>query len=267
VLLPTGTKAYGVHLVDAFPFKKHLPLSEDLPRTPEPDRSQNFYYVLCDWLAQESQGKAWTWCEIRPDIVVGFMPNNNFYGISQVFATFLALFKEVHGKGAKCPFPGTKAVWENQVSNDSSQDIIARFAIHCSLHSETCGQGQAFNIADNSWPATWKTKWPVLCEYFDLKGVPPPSTGGPDLAGFFKDHVVQSWEMEKKYDLVSGRIGNDRTLVEISQMLLQYLDFDRRLDLTKCHRAWNAGGLAEEEPSQTAWWTAFDRFRAAKIIP
>nr|OQO29476.1 hypothetical protein B0A51_02783 [Rachicladosporium sp. CCFEE 5018] len=44
VLLPTGTKAYGVQALAEFPFADKLPLSEDLPRIPEPYRSQNFYY-------------------------------------------------------------------------------------------------------------------------------------------------------------------------------------------------------------------------------
>ena len=42
VVLPTGTKAYGVHLIDNFPFKNQLPLKESLPRIqspPPPKRS------------------------------------------------------------------------------------------------------------------------------------------------------------------------------------------------------------------------------------
>jgi len=44
-------------------------------------------------------------------------------------------------------------------------------------------------------------------------------------------------------------------------------NFDRQLDLSKQHKAWNDGGKAEEVDSKTAWWTAFERFRRAKIIP
>ena len=158
VFLPTGAKAYGMHLPDEFPFggRIKLPLSEDQPRIPEPWQSQVFYYNMTDWLEKLSKGKAWTWCELRPDIVVGFVPNNNFYGLTQMFATFLALYREINGEGAECPYPGPPATWENQISNDSSQDIVARFAIHCALNPVTCGQGQAFNIADNSVPLTCK---------------------------------------------------------------------------------------------------------------
>ncbi len=81
VVLPTGTKAYGVHLIDKFPFTP--PLAESLPRIPEPYASEMFYYNQLDMLAELAKGKQWTWCEVRPDVVVGFVPNNNVYCLAQ----------------------------------------------------------------------------------------------------------------------------------------------------------------------------------------
>ena len=268
VLLPTGTKAYGVQMLNDFPFANDLPLSEDLPRIPEPWRSQNFYYNMCDWLTQESAGKEWTWCEIRPDMIVGFVPNNNVYCLAQILATYLACVRELEGEGAEVQFPGSEAGWKN-LSNDSSQDIIARFSIHCALHSKTCGQGQAFNVADNSKPSTWSQKWPVICDFFGLKGTPPPPGGtGQSPGEYLSTHIEQWKEIEKKYSLATGRVGNDRSLGIFSAFIMQYLTFDRQLDLNKQHKTWNSnGGKAEEIDSKTAWWTAFERFRAAKIIP
>jgi hypothetical protein len=78
LVLPTGTKAYGVHLITGFPFVSELPLAETLPRIPEPYASQNFYYNQTDFLTSRSKDKAWTFCELRPDVVVGYVPNNNF---------------------------------------------------------------------------------------------------------------------------------------------------------------------------------------------
>lgn len=65
VVLPTGTKAYGVHLLDKFPWTKNLPVTEDLPRIPEPYASEMFYYNQCDMVDELSKGKPWTWCEVR----------------------------------------------------------------------------------------------------------------------------------------------------------------------------------------------------------
>lgn len=64
VVLPTGTKAYGVHLLQEFPFTNDLPLKESLPKIPEPYASQMFYYSQTDFLANLAKGKSWTWCEV-----------------------------------------------------------------------------------------------------------------------------------------------------------------------------------------------------------
>ncbi|KAK3691343.1 hypothetical protein LTR37_018704 [Vermiconidia calcicola] len=265
VLLPTGTKAYGVQCLDQFPFVDKLPLSEDLPRIPEPWQSQNFYYNMCDWLTQQSEGKSWTWCEIRPDMIVGFVPNNNVYCLAQTLACYLACFREVEGEGKECAFPGTETSWRN-LSNDSSQDVIARFSIHCALNPETCGQGQAFNVADNSKPSSWSEKWPAICEFFGLKGTAPPAGGsGPAPGQYLSDHLKEWQEIEKKHGLATGRVGNDRSLAIFQYFIMTLLCFDRQLDLTNELKAW--GEKAEEIDAKTAWWTAFRRFRDAKIIP
>ena len=268
VLLPTGTKAYGVQCLDQFPFADKLPLSEELPRIPEPWQSQNFYYNMCDWLEQECKGKSWTWCEIRPDMIVGFVPNNNVYCLAQTLATYLAAYGQIEGEGAECAFPGTETSWKN-LSNDSSQDIIARFSIHCALNPGPCGQGQAFNVADHSKPTSWSLKWPVLCEFFGLKGTPPPAGGsGPAPGQYLSEHLEEWKELEQKHGLATGRVGNDRSLAIFQFFIMTLLSFDRQLDLSASHKAWNSGGgKAEEVDIQAAWWTAFKRFRQAKIIP
>lgn len=268
ILLPTGTKAYGVQMLDQFPFADRLPMNEDLPRIPEPFRSQNFYYNMCDWLEKESKGKSWTWCEVRPDMVPGFVPNNNVYSLAQTLATYLACYRELEGEGEECPFPGTEISWKN-LSNDSSQDIIARFSIHCALHPETCGQGQAFNVADNSKPSSWSVKWPVICQFFGLKGTPPPPGGsGPAPGQYLSDHIKEWKEIEKRHGLATGRVGNDRSLKMFQTFIMTMLCFDRQLDLTKMHKAWSSGGgKVEEIDAKQCWWTAFQRYRDAKIIP
>jgi len=48
---------------------------------------------------------------------------------------YLSLYAAVEGKGAECAFPGTEKSWKIK-SNDSSQDIVAKFVIYASLHPE-----------------------------------------------------------------------------------------------------------------------------------
>jgi hypothetical protein len=39
--------------------------------------------------------KTWKWCETRPDIIVGFVPNQNFYSLGTVLGVYLSLYREV----------------------------------------------------------------------------------------------------------------------------------------------------------------------------
>lgn len=264
VVLPTGTKAYGVHLLDKFPFANDLPLSETLPRIPEPYASEMFYYSQTDMLSSMSRGKAWTWCDIIPDMIVGFVPNNNIYCLAQALSLYLSLYAHINGPGAEVAFPGTEVSWRN-LSNDSSQDVCAKVAIVASLHPEKSSE-QRYNAADNARPSTWSAKWPIICDYFGLKGTPPPPGGsGPEPAAYLAEHGEEWKVLERKHGLVTGRVGNGRSYGGFPYFIMTMLSFDRQMDLTKCHEM--MGDLAENVDTKTAWYTAFDRFKKAKIIP
>jgi hypothetical protein len=238
------------------------PLVESMPRLPEPHRSRLFYYAQADLLAKLCVGKAWKYCELISDVVVGFVPNDNFYCLAQTLAIYLSLYAAVEGRGAECAFPGTEKSWMIK-SNDSSQDIIAKFAIYASLHPEVT-HGERYNVADNAVPGSWSQKWPVICEYFGLVGTPPPPGGsGPQPLEYLASHVAEWRRLEEDKKLRAGRVGNKRSAVGLNVM--KTLDFDRDLDLTKMHEAW--GTNREETDVKGAWWKVFHRFRKARVIP
>jgi hypothetical protein len=239
------------------------PLAESMPRLPEPYASQIFYYAQVDHLAASSKGKSWKYCEIIPDVIVGFVPNNNVYCLAQALATYLSLYAAVEGKGAKCDFPGTEKSWVNK-SNDSSQDIVARFTIYASLHPETT-HGERYNAADNAVPGSWSKKWPVICEYFGLVGTPPPGGSGSQPGKYMEDHFTQWKKLEQEKGLQSGRVDNERSFGGFQYYIMTTFDFNRDLEMSKMHQAW--GSSLEETDVKGAWWKAFDRFRKAKIIP
>ena len=240
------------------------PLTESMPRLPEPHASQIFYYAQVDHLANVSKGKNWKYCEIMPDMIVGFVPNNNIYCLAQTLSTYLSLYAAVEGKGAECAFPGTEKSWVIK-SNDSSQDLVAKFSIYASLHPETT-HGERYNAADNSVPSSWSKKWPIICEYFGLKGTPPPRGGsGPQPGKYIEDHLAEWKKLEQEKGLQTGRVGNERSFGGFQYFIMTMFDFDRDLDMSKCHKAW--GDKKEETDVKGAWWKAFDRFRKAKIIP
>lgn len=224
VVLQTGAKMYGCHLLDNHPTDYiHVPLSEDQPRLKAPYHDMLFYHPQIDWMKAFASEKKWTWCETRPDIIIGFVPNQNFYSLATVLGIFLALYAAVEGKGAACPFPGTEKSWK-ALSNDSSSDMIARQTLHLSLNMPKEMEGQGFNVADQKEPSSWSAKWPVLCAYFGLNGVGPSTEAGQSLEvrKYINDHLDAWKKLEKEHGLKQGVADSDLTFkgFEVSKSFL-----------------------------------------------
>jgi hypothetical protein len=275
VILPSGTKvailnfstltyalmitqAYGVHIMP-FPNANNLPLKESHPRISEPDRSELFYYHQHDTLNALSERKSWNWSNVRPDVIIGFVPNNNTYCIVQSMGVYLSLYAYVEGKGAKVAFPGTAKSYRN-LSNDSSQDIVARFSIHTALGGQSTNR-RTFNVADNRLPTPWAYRWPVICEFFGLKGT-GPEEDSPQPGLYIAKHKEQWQEMVKKYGLKDGHLENNITSPVFLDFCTTIMDFDRQLDLSEQRST----GFTEETDTKDAWWTALEKFRTAKVI-
>jgi hypothetical protein len=198
-------------------------------------------------------------------MIVGFVPNNNIYCLPQAIALYLSLFRYINGPGATVEFPGTTKSWKI-LSNDSSQDLIAKFCIHAALNPKTCGNGERYNTIDSATASSWSKKWPIICEFFELKGVAPPEGGsGPQPGDYVQDHLEEWKKMEKEKGLVGGRVGNDRSFGGFPYFIMTMFNFDRHMDATKVKEAW--GSAYEETDTKGAWWTVFERFRQTKIIP
>ncbi|KAF2815733.1 uncharacterized protein BDZ99DRAFT_432442 [Mytilinidion resinicola] len=262
VVLQTGAKMYGCHLLSAHPTDYiHVPLAESLPRLKPPYHDALFYHPQLDWLTAYAKNKRWNWCDTRPDIIIGFVPNQNFYSLGTVLGIYLSLYRAVEGEGADCPFPGTDASWAAK-SNDSSSDMIARQTLHLSLTLPKESKGEGYNVADAKSPETWSSKWPQLCAYFGLKGTAPTSKS-PEVRQYIKEHMKQWSELEAKHGLQKGHADSERTFQGFEYFLLTQFDFDRQYDMTKMYGT----GFEEERSVMGAWGPVFERMKAAKIIP
>jgi hypothetical protein len=262
VVLQTGAKMYGCHLLENHPSDyMPVPLSEDLPRLKPPYHDLLFYHPQLDWIIEFAKGKSWNWCDTRPDIIIGFVPNQNFYSLGTVLGIYLALFREVQGHGAECPFPGTSKSWVAK-SNDSSSDMIARQSLHLSLTLPKDRKGEGFNIADARHAESWSTKWPQLCAYFGLKGN-GPSNSAIEVREYIRAHFDTWKAMEKQHGLRNGIADSDLMFHGFEYFLLTQFDFDRQYDMTKMYKT----GFEEERSVMQAWGSVFDRMKAAKIIP
>jgi hypothetical protein len=263
VVLQTGSKTYGCHLLHARPANMVPPMAEILPRMAPPHDAGLFYYPQLDWLKSFSAGKRWTWAETRPDIIVGFVPNQNFYSLASSLGIFLSLFREINGPEAECPFPGTDASW-TALSHDSSAEMIARETLHISLVDHALVGGEAFNVADERQASCWREKWPVICRYFGLQGVKATEDDPVEVRQYIRDHMDEWVAMEKRYDLRSGHADNLRIYPGFEKFLLTMFDTDRHFSMDKLY---DVVKFQEERTTRKAWGGVFDKMRAAGIIP
>lgn len=219
-----------------------------------------FYHPQLDFIAELSATKKWSWCDTRPDIIIGFVPNQNFYSLATSTGIYLSLWREVHGPGSECPFPGTSKSW-NALSHDSSSDMIARQTLYLSLSPST-EKGGGYNVADAKEPSTWSAKWPILCNLFGLKGT-GPAPNPPEMRKFIKDNVGAWKALEEKHGLQQGHAHNDKVFPGFEYFLMTQFDFDRQYDMSKMYGT----GFAEERSTEEAWGGVFERMRTAKVIP
>ncbi|KAI9689204.1 MAG: hypothetical protein M1822_000942 [Bathelium mastoideum] len=265
VVLQTGAKWYGVHLLENRPTDHiHVPYAESAPRLKSPYADRIFYYPQLDWISEYARDKLWNWCETRPDIIVGFVPHGNFYSLATSLGIFLSLFREIEGMNARCSFPGNNESWVAK-NNDSSGEIIARQALHLSLTLPMRRKGEAFNVADAREPNTWSSKWPAICRYFGLVGTGPRASPEEtvDIRKYIEENLEIWAQMERKYGLKAGMTNSDLAMPGFEHWLLTLFVFDRQFDMTKIHEA----GFQEEGNVVQSWLTSFDRMKAAKIIP
>ncbi|KAH4001645.1 hypothetical protein HBI56_071490 [Parastagonospora nodorum] len=264
VVLQTGAKMYGCHLLATVQgySQPHLktPHKESQGRLEGRWGEMLFYHPQLDFIADLAKERKWSWCDTRPDIIIGFVPNQNFYSLGSSMGIYLSLWREVHGKGSQCPFPGTEKSWK-ALSQDSSSDMIARQTIHLSLDKNT-EKGGGYNVADEKTPSSWSAKWPTLCSLFGLEGT-GPTPNPPEMRKFIKDHIDVWHGLEKQHGLQTGHADSERVFPGFEYFLMTQFDFDRQYDMNKMYST----GFDEERGTKRAWGGVFDRMRKAKIIP
>jgi hypothetical protein len=261
-VMQTGGKHYGMdsgpQLVSSL---LNPPYEESRPRLTGEAADPVFYYGQCDAVTAASKNKSWTWCETRPDVIVGFVPS--FGSVSgqdaaRLLALYLSLYRKVHGENANCPFPGSQKSWTN-VHTDSWQDTIGKISIWASLNSK--GNGEPFNCVD--LPTAWKEKWGTICADFGLRGTGPREEPWEitEAMEWVHKHKKGREHMIKE----SGLIGDSWEGANwiFLRAILVVIDYDREYDMKKVQ------GLGFEDQSQGAqgWVATFRRLREARIIP
>lgn len=258
VILQTGGKHYGVEFTDKITL--HPPLVEETPRIPDPYAQNIFYYSQYDILSELSRKSTqqWTFTEVRPDVIIGFVPGDNAMDCARGLAIYLTLWQKVHGAGSVVHFPGTAKSWTSK-HTDSSQDTIARFEIFAALNRERCGKGESFNIADGE-VVSWSDKWPGLCAYYGLKGEGPregtmaPSEFIEENRGLW-DNIVRGEGLKMN--------AAEKYQAPFLDFVMKVFDFDRQYSLEKIRRV----GFEYKRDTVEGFAGAWDMLKKAGIIP
>ncbi|KAJ5360104.1 hypothetical protein N7517_009295 [Penicillium concentricum] len=261
LVLQTGTNNYGVAVFQHMDkIEINPPLREDNPRIPSPYGDEIFYYDQVDLIKEAAKGKSWKWCEVRPDQIIGFVPNVTGMNFVEPLALYLALYRFVNGPDARVTFPGTKANF-TYTFTDSSQDMISKSEIYLSVVQPDQANGEAFNIADTDVPGPWSVKWPILAEYFGLKGTGPGERGWENLEEWWNEHQDNYRRMCKTYGLEHRIIPPSSWIFLKAGFTL--LDRNREMCLDKIR----AVGFKEEIPVGKGHIIALERIAEAKLIP
>ncbi|KAK4506324.1 hypothetical protein PRZ48_000054 [Zasmidium cellare] len=255
-VLQTGGKGYGVEFPDKVEIK--APLKESLPRIPKPYYDNIFYYTQYDTLKELTASRSWTFTEIRPDVIIGFVPNSNAMNCAQGLGLWLSLYREVHGAGAKIPFPGTPKSYKNK-HTDTFQDILGRMEIYAAVNHDKCGNGSVFNVADGE-VVTWEDKWPGICKSFDLEGT-PPGAESYSIEDFIKKNESTWQKIVQKHGLKKGIL--EKFSWPFLHFVMSVFDFDRQYDLSAARKV----GFEEKIDTVEGYRVAFERMREARIIP
>ncbi|PTB72171.1 hypothetical protein M440DRAFT_1342790 [Trichoderma longibrachiatum ATCC 18648] len=263
--LQTGGKSYGFVHVPQLGFPK-VPAKETAPRIPQPFRDQVFYYAQHDALQKLSAEKNWRFAEIRPDLVIGFVPGGgnamNYVQALGIFLSFYA-YREKDSSGGKksLPYPGPPAAYNSHYT-EIGQITLARAHIFAS-GLEGASNGEIYNVGDS--PTTrgnnWAEKWASICDMFGLEGIPPEETASFSVAAYMAQHRDEWGNFETHHGLMHGII--QRTSWEFMDVLTSLPVFDRQYDLTKAR----AAGFESRSDVLKSYEEAFALMRAAKMIP
>jgi nucleoside-diphosphate-sugar epimerase len=257
ITIQSGSKAYGVEYLATGKIPWNPPQRENMAWIPEPYASSIFYYAQTDTIAALSKGKSWQWTDIRPDAVIGFVPNGNAMDLVGGLSIWLSMYRWSTGEGAEVVFPGNEVVWSAK-HTDTSQMILGKSHIYAAVTGKA--SGRAVNIGDGT--SVYKDGlWADICVWFGLKGIGPKEGS---LTG-------EAWVLSQKsrWDTFEGENGLRVGTVEkaasqfwFMSMILSGAAFDRHYDLGLSKEL----GFPQSNDTAAGYHEAFKRLRKAKLI-
>jgi hypothetical protein len=216
-------------------------------------------------ITAHAQSVPWTWTDLRPDVVVGYAPTINPMNLALALGVYLALFRAVHGKGARVPLPASIS-GASALNTESPAEHLARGALWFSLHPDSEGKTsdeRSFNVGAQA--STYAERWPALAAAWGLEGVPTRqedtamTRAGADVTKWAAEHKDTWRALEQEHGLRPGVLE----ATQFDFFFVMNVPLDRQLDLSKVKSA----GFMEEADAAAAYEEAWKKFAQAKVLP
>ena len=258
VTIQSGSKAYGVEYLATGKIPWNPPQKESMARVPEPYASGIFYYAQKDAIVALSMGKSWQWSDIRPDAVIGFVPNGNAMDLVGSLAIWLSMYRWSAGGDAEVVFPGNDVVWSAK-HTDTSQMILGKSHIYAALTGKA--SARSVNVGDGT-SAYRDGLWVDICTWFGLRGI-GPKEGVTDPQAWVLSQKSRWGTFEDENRLRAGTVERALSGFWFMNMLLLGAAIDRHYDLGLSIEL----GFPQSNDTAAGYHAAFERLREAKLIP
>ncbi len=249
IALMTGLKHYlGPFEAYASGASADTPFHEEEPRIEIP----NFYYAQEDELFASAERAGFTWSTHRAHTIVGFATGN-----AMNMALTLGAYAEIcRATGEPFIFPGSETQW-NGVTDVTDVDLLAEQMVWAA--ATPAAANTAFNIT-NGDVFRWRWMWQRIAEYFD---VPWEGHNGEDRPLEPRmGSAAAAWD-----EIVSAHELVEPDLSRVASWWHTDSDLGRPIECFADMRRSRERGFDNNRISLESFRTAFDRYRAAGILP
>jgi nucleoside-diphosphate-sugar epimerase len=228
-----------------------------LPETPFREEQgrldvDNFYYAQEDEVFAAAARDGFTWSVHRPHTVIGVAVGN-----AMNMATTLAVYASIcKATGRPFRFPGSAAQWQSLTDMTDARQL-ARHLVWAS--TTPAAANEAFNVVDGD-VFRWSWMWSRIASWFGLEAAPfdgeviPLERQMADDADLWRELAARHALLEPDMHRLVSAWHSDADLGRPIEVVT---------DMSKSRRL----GFLDYQPTDDAFFDAFARLRAERLIP
>lgn len=248
VALVTGLKHYMGPFEAYAKARPITPFREEQPRL----SYQNFYYDQEDEVYAAAERQNFGWSVHRPHTLIGYAVGNQM-NMAATLCAYAAICRET---GRPFVFPGSPQQYEAAVDVTDGR-ILSKQLLWAA--TEPAARNNAFNIV-NGEVFRWNWLWPKLAAHLGVPAAEYPGRAQPlqeQMAGMEPvwDSIVAKHNLQNNpLNTVASWWHSD---ADLGRVIENFTDMTKSRDM----------GFTAYQNSVRSFTDAFDRFRAAKVLP